>query len=131
MWCSWWSSFNCCWLKCCVSDEARVWQSSLCVYLVWFLLGLSLVFLCSALIGGYRITDCGLKWGKCPVGRGLPSDFSVVMTEQGFSSVSCACGFSLNSLNDDFLLVDCLVASLYEQLGGSDTGVALGLVLDF
>ena len=90
-----------------------------------FLVRLRLVFLRLALIGGCRVTDCGLKWGKCSVGRCLSSDFAVVMTAWGFSFVSCACGFSLKSLNEDFLLVDCLVASLYEQLGDSDTGVAL------
>ena len=79
--------------------------------------------------GGYGIADCGVKWGECPVGRGLSADFAVVMTEYGCSSVSCFCGFLLNRLNDDFLSVDCLVASLYEQLGDSETGGALGLVL--
>ena len=34
----------------------------------------------------------------------------------------------LKSLNDDFLGVDCLVASLYEQLGDFETRGALGLV---
>ena len=37
--------------------------------------------------------------------------------------------FLLKSSNDDFLGLDCLVASLYEQLGDSETGGALGLVL--
>ena len=30
--------------------------------------------------------------------------------------------FLLKSLNDDFLGVDCLVASVFEQLGDSNTG---------
>ena len=77
--------------------------------------------------GGYGITDCGVKWGECPVGRGLSA---VVMTECGCSSVSCACGFLLKSLNDDFLGVDCLATSLYEQLGDSEVRGTLGLVLD-
>ena len=83
-----------------------------------------------AFAGGFGITDCGVSWGECPVGRGLSFDLPVVMTEYGYSSVSCVCGFLLTSLNDDFLGVDCLVASLYEQLGHSATGVALGLVFD-
>ena len=80
--------------------------------------------------GGYGITDCGEKWGECPVGRGLSVDLAVVMTEYEGSSVSCVCGFLLKSLYDDFLAVDCLVASLHEQLGDSETGGALGLVFD-
>ena len=82
--------------------------------------------------GGYGITDCGVKWGggEFLVGRGLSLDLAVVMTEYGCSSVSCVCGFLLKSLNDDFLGVDCLVASLYEQLGDSETVGALGLVFD-
>ena len=79
---------------------------------------------------GYGITDCGVNWGKCPVGRALSVDSAVVMTEYGCSSVSCVCGFLLKSLNDDFLGVDCLVASLYEQLGNSETVGAIGLMLD-
>ena len=51
------------------------------------------------------------------------------MTEYGCSSVSCFCGFLLKSLNDKFLGVDCLVVSLCEQLGNSETGGALGSVL--
>ena len=35
----------------------------------------------------------------------------------------------LLSLHDDFLVVDCLIASLYEQLGDSETGGELWLVL--
>ena len=81
-------------------------------------------------MGGYGIADCGVKWGECPVGRGLSVDLAVAMTEYGCSSVSCVCDFFVKSLNDDFLGVDCLVASLYEQLGDSETGGALGLVLD-
>ena len=49
---------------------------------------------------------------ECPVGRGLSADLAVVMTEYGFSSVSCVCCFLLKSLNDEFFGVDCLVASL-------------------
>ena len=60
--------------------------------------------------------------GKGPVERSLSVDLAVVMTDYGCSSVSCACGFLLNSLNDEFLGVDCLVVSLYEQLGDSETG---------
>ena len=67
-------------------------------------------------VWGYGITDCGVKWGECPVGRGLSVDLAVVMIEYGCSSVSCICGFLLKSLNDDFLGVDCLVVSLNEQL---------------
>ena len=79
--------------------------------------------------GGYRITDCGVKWGReCPVGRGLSVDLAFVMTEYGCSSVSCVCGFLLKSLNDAFFGVDCLVASLYEQLGNSETLGTLGFV---
>ena len=68
-------------------------------------------------------------WGKvreCPVGRSLSVDLVVVMTEYGCFSVSCVCGFLIKSLNDDFLGVDCLVASVYEQLGDSETGEHLG-----
>ena len=79
---------------------------------------------------GFGIVDCGLMWGKCPVGRGFSADLAVVMTEFGCSSVSRDCDFLLKSLNDDFLGVDCLVSSLFEQLGDSDTGAALGLVFD-
>ena len=53
--------------------------------------------------GFYGISDCGVKWGKCPVGRGLAADLAVVMTEYGCSSVSRVCGFLLKGLNDDFL----------------------------
>ena len=76
--------------------------------------------------GGYGITDCGIKWGECPVGRGLSVDLAVVMTDYECSSVFCVCGFLLKSLNDDFLGVDCLVASLYEQLGDSEKEENLG-----
>ena len=75
--------------------------------------------------GGYGITDCG----ECLVVRVLSEDLAVVLTEYGCSSVSCAYDFLLKSLSDDFLGVDCLVASLYEQLGDSKTRGALGLVL--
>ena len=68
------------------------------------------------------VGEKGVKWGECPVGRDLSVDLAVVMTEYGCSSVSCVCGFLLKSLNDKFLGVDCLVASLYEQLGDSETG---------
>ena len=82
-------------------------------------------------MGGYGNTDCGVKWGgECPVGRALSENLAVVITEYGCSSISCACEFLLKSLNDDFLGVDCLVASLYEKLGDSETAGALGLVLD-
>ena len=85
--------------------------------MVGLLLWLRLVYLRLTLIGGYRITDCGVKGGgECPVGRGLSADLVVVMTEYGCSSVFCICGFLLKSLNDELLGVDCLVASLYEQL---------------
>ena len=63
------------------------------------------------------------KVGEFPVGRGLNVDLVVVMTEYGCSSVSCVCGFLLKSLKDNFLGVDCLVASLYEQLGDSETAI--------
>ena len=78
------------------------------------------------LMRGFGVTDCWVKWGDCQVGRGLSVDLSVVMTEYGCFSVSCVCSFLLKSLNDDFLGVDCLVASLYEQLGDSETGAHLG-----
>ena len=94
------------------------------------LLCLRLVFLGLTLMGGYGVTDYGAKWGECPLGRGLSADLSVVMTEYGCSSVSCACDFLLKRLNDDFLGVDCLVASMYEQLSDSETGGALWLVFD-
>ena len=80
--------------------------------------------------GGYGITDCGVKWVECPAARGFSVDLVVVMIEYGCSSVSCVCGFLLNSLNYDFLGVDCLVSSVYEQLGDSETGGALALVFD-
>ena len=67
---------------------------------------------------------------ECTVGRGQSADLAEVMTEYGYSSVSCACGFLLKSLNDDFLGVDCLVASLYAQLGDSETEGSLGLVFN-
>ena len=60
--------------------------------------------------------------GEYPAGRCLPEELAVVMTEYACSSVSCVCAFLLKSLNDDFLGVDCLVASVYEQLGDSETG---------
>ena len=84
---------------------------------------LRLVYLRLARVGGYGITDCGVNGGggECPVGRGLSADLAVVMTEYGCSSVSCACDFLLNNLNDKFLGVDCFVASLYAQLGDSET----------
>ena len=41
------------------------------------------------------------------------------MFEFECSSVSCFYDFLLKSLNDDFLGVDCLIASLYEQFGDS------------
>ena len=59
------------------------------------------------LIDGYGITDCGVKWGKWQVGRGLFADLAVVMTEYGCSLFSCACGFSLKSLNYDLLRIVC------------------------
>ena len=82
-------------------------------------------------MGGYGITDCGVKRGEYPVRRGLSADLAVVVTEYLCSSFSCVCGFLLKTLNDDFLGVDCLVASLYEQLGDSETEGAIGLVLDY
>ena len=95
------------------------------------LLCLRLVYLRLTLTGVYGITDSGVNWGwECPVGRGLSVDLAVVMTEYGCSSVSYVCGFLLKSLNDDFLGVDCLAASLYEQLDDSETEGALGLVFD-
>ena len=51
--------------------------------------------------GGYGITDCGVKWGECPVGRGLSADLAVVMTEYRCTSVSCARDFLLKNLNDE------------------------------
>ena len=33
------------------------------------------MFLRLALMSGYGITDCGVKWGRCAVERGLSSDF--------------------------------------------------------
>ena len=91
------------------------------------LLCLRLVYLRLALIGGYGITDCGVKWGSVR-GRGLSAYLAVVMTEYGCSSVSCAYAFLLRSLNDDILGIDCLVAPHYEQVGDSETGGALRLV---
>ena len=81
-------------------------------------------------MGRYGNNDCGVKWGECPVGRGVAADLAVVMTEYECSSVSCVCSCLLKNLSDDFLGVDCLVASLYEQIGDSETGGALGLVID-
>ena len=43
--------------------------------------------------GGYGITDSGVKWEECPVGRGLSIDLAVEMAEYGCSSASCVCGF--------------------------------------
>ena len=70
------------------------------------------------------------KVGECPVGRGLYVDLAVVITGYGCSSVICVCSFLIKSLNDEFLVVYCLVASLYEQLGDSETGGAPVLVFD-
>ena len=72
----------------------------------------------------------GYIGGEFPVGHGLFADFAVVMTDYGCLSVYCVCGFLVKSFNDDFLSVDCLVASLYEQLGDSEKGGAPGLVFD-
>ena len=70
--------------------------------------------------GGYGITDCGVKWGG--VSSRTRSICRFGSSNDGVcSSVSCVCGFLLKSLFDDFLGVDCLVASLYEQVGGSET----------
>ena len=52
------------------------------------------------------------------------------MTEYGCSSVSYVCRFLLKTLIDEFFGEDCLVASVYEQLGESNTGGQLGLVFD-
>ena len=70
----------------------------------------------------------GLSGRGCPVGRGLFEDLALVMTKYGRSAVSFVCSFfsKEKSLNDKFLGVDCLVASLYEQLGDSETGELLG-----
>ena len=39
--------------------------------------------------------------------------------------------FLLKNLNGDFLGLDCLLASLFEQLGGSKNVGALGFVLSY
>ena len=69
-------------------EENQSMVINLCGYLL-LLLCLRLVYLRLTLMGGYGITDCGIKWGECPVGRGLSVDLAVVMTEYGCSSVSC------------------------------------------
>ena len=79
-------------------------------------------------MGDTGLPIVGQIGGEYPVGRGRSVDLAVVMTEWGCSSVSGACDFLLKSLKDDFLGVDCLVSSLYEQLGDSQTGVSVGLL---
>ena len=76
--------------------------------------------------GGYGISDCGVKLGEYPVGWGLSADLAIIRTEYGSSLVSSACDYFLKILSGDFLGVDCLVGSLYEQLGDSETGEHLG-----
>ena len=46
---------------------------------------------------GYGVTDCGIKWGECSVARGLSAALAMLMTEYGCSSVSCVCGFFIES----------------------------------
>ena len=43
--------------------------------------------------GEHGITDCGVRWGECSVGRGISADLAVVVSGYGFSSVSCVCDF--------------------------------------
>ena len=63
---------------------------------------LRLVYLHLNLIGGYGINDCGQNGGASCRTWTICS-LAVVMTVYGDSSVSCACGFLLKRLNDDFL----------------------------
>ena len=80
------------------------------------------------LIFEYEIFDCWLKRGKCPVRRGLYANLAVVMTEYVFRFL-CLWFFLLKSLIYDFFGTECLLVSLYEQLGASETDGTLCLEL--
>ena len=98
-----------------VFDKKPEYDSKICVFMWWGCCCCACVGVFAFdFVGGYGITDCGVKWGECPIGRGLSAVLIVVMTEYGCFSVCCVWGFLIKSLKDDFLGVDCLVASLYE-----------------